>query len=266
MKNIILPIFKFLNFMKVKSNSSLKSNIISFIIISIIIYIIYSVLSFDIGLLSLIVSFLISFFLTNFFLIKFEFASLKNISLEWVACVANAIQRFLNNNILFITLAILLVYTLNLFNLLPISIIHCSTDESILPSHSSSGGAEIACSEKLGGALGGEGSKDFVKITNETDCNNPDKDIKVEYYNFKIRKSLIDEGFKIVYDASKLALENIVPNLGVGAAAGSAVFAAVKHSAGMGFLPRLAVVGATAFVTAAGTKLGLGIGGVISKI
>ena len=66
-------------------------------------------------------------------------------------------------------------------------------------------------------------------------------------------------------DASKLALEKIAPNLGVGAAAGSAAGAAIKYSAGMAPLHRLAVIGTTAAATAAGTKIGLDLGGVVSK-
>jgi len=53
------------------------SNIISLIVLTIIIYRFYSVISFDIGLLSLIISFLISLVLSNFVLNKFEYS--KNI-------------------------------------------------------------------------------------------------------------------------------------------------------------------------------------------
>jgi hypothetical protein len=66
-----------MNIFKVICNSSFKFNIISFIVLTIIIYRFYSVSSFDIGLLSLIISFLISLVLTNFILNKFEFS--KNI-------------------------------------------------------------------------------------------------------------------------------------------------------------------------------------------
>jgi hypothetical protein len=55
------------------------------------------------------------------------------------------------------------------------------------------------------GCYASEGPKDIVKVTNETDGNNPDKGNKAEYYNFKIRKDLFDEGLKNVGDASKLA-------------------------------------------------------------
>jgi len=251
MKNILLQILQTLkNIFKVICNSSFKFNIISFIVLFIIIYRFYSVLSFDIGLLSLIISFLISFVLTNFVLNKFEYS--KNIYIGFI-------QRFLIYNTIFITAAILLFYIINLFHLIPS--IYCSSDESILPPVGESGSAQSGGV----GASGGEGAKDVVRVISETDGNNPDKGNKFEYYNFKIRKDLIDEGLKNVFEASKMTVEKIAPNLGIGAAAGSATAAAVKHTAGMGPVQRLAVVGTTAFVTAAGTKIGLDIGGAVSK-
>jgi len=80
MKNNFLQIIQTLqkiSIFKVICSSSLKLNIISFIVLTIIIYRFYSVLSFDLGLLSLIISFLISLVLTNFVLNKFEYS--KNI-------------------------------------------------------------------------------------------------------------------------------------------------------------------------------------------
>ena len=66
-------------------------------------------------------------------------------------------------------------------------------------------------------------------------------------------------------DASTMVLDKIVPNLGVGAAAGSAASAAVKFTSGMPPVQRLAAIGATAAVTAAGTKVGLDAASAISK-
>jgi hypothetical protein len=220
---------------KVICNSSLKYNIISFIVITILIYIFYSTLSFDIGLLFLILSFLISFVLTGFVLNKFEFS--KNIYIGFI-------QRFLIYTFSYIMASVLLFYILKfgLSNL--ISTIYCS-DESI--------------------SSGGEVAKDIVKVTSESFGNNPDKGNKDEYYNFKIKKDSLDEGLKNLGATSKFALEKIAPNLGVCAAAGSAASAAVKFSAGMPPLQRLAIIGSTAAVTATGTKIGLAVGTEISN-
>jgi hypothetical protein len=75
----------------------------------------------------------------------------------------------------------------------------------------------------------------------------------------------VDNSLKIVADASTMVLDKIAPNLGVGAAAGSAASAAVKYTSGMAPLQRLAAIGATAVVTAAGTKVGLEAASAISK-
>jgi hypothetical protein len=230
----IIQTLKNMKIFKVICNSSFKFNIISFIVITIIIYRFYLVLNFDIGLLSLIISFLISLLLTNFVLNKFEYS--KNIYIGFI-------QRFLIYTFIYIMLAVLLVYILKISNLIPN--IYCSS-------------APDECSSILNG---GEGSKDVVKITS---CSATDGN-KDEYYKFKIRKDLFDEGLKNVADASKMALEKIAPNLGVGAAAGSAASAAIKYTAGMGPLQRLAVIGSSAVVTAGGTKIGLDVGGAISK-
>lgn len=230
----IIQTLKNMKIFKVICNSSFKFNIISFIILTIIIYRFYLELNFDIGLLSLIISFLISLILTNFVLNKFEYS--KNIYIGFI-------QGFLIYSFIYIMAAVLLVYILKLSNLIPN--IYCSS-------------APDECSSILNGN-GGEGPKDVVKVTTETDGN------KDEYYNFKIRKDLFNEGLKNVGDASKMVLEKIAPNLGVGAAAGSAAAAAIKYTAGMGPLQRLAVIGSSAVVTAGGTKIGLDVGGAISK-
>jgi hypothetical protein len=225
----------YMNIFKVNCNSSFKKNIISFIVLTIIIYRFISVLSFDIGLLSLIISFLISLVLTNLFLNKFEYS--KNIYIGFI-------QRFLIYTFIFILASVLLFYILKMGLSNLINTIYCS-DEAI--------------------SNVGEGAKDIVKVTSETFGNNPDKGNKDEYYNFQIRKDLFDEGLKNIGLASKMALEKIAPNLGVGAAAGSAAGATIKYSAGMAPLQRLAAIGTTAAVTAAGTKIGLEFGGLVSK-
>jgi hypothetical protein len=248
MKNILLQILQTLqNIFKVLCNGSFIINIISFIVISIIIYRFYldMDISFDIGLLSLIFSFLLSFVLTNFVLNKFEYS--KNIYIGFI-------QKFLIYIIISITGAILLLYILKLFHLIPN--IYCSSGESGLPNVTDSSGSIGETS----GSVGDNGVKDIVKVT--SDSNNPDNE---EFYNFKLSKRLVDNSLNNVGDASTMLLDKIVPNLGVGAAAGSAASAAVKYSSGMAPLQRLAAIGATAVVTAAGTKVGLDAASAISK-
>lgn len=74
-------------------NDSSKLNIISLIAVSLFIYKFIRGLSFDIGLLSLIISFVISFALSNFVLDKLTYSENKYIRF---------IQRFLIYNIIFI--------------------------------------------------------------------------------------------------------------------------------------------------------------------
>ena len=216
MKNNLLQILQTLqNIFKVLCNGSFIILIISFIVLSIIIYRFYLDIGFDIGLLSLIISFLISFVLTNFVLNKFEYS--KNIYVGFI-------QKFLIFIIISITGAILLLYILKFFHL--ISSIYCSSGEAGLPNIS---GNETSGGD-ASGSVGNNGvaAQDVVKIT--SDSNNSDKE---EFYNFKLSKRLVDNSFKNMADASTMVLDKIAPNLGVGAAAGSATSAAVKFTSGM---------------------------------
>jgi hypothetical protein len=58
-------------------------------------------------------------------------------------------------------------------------------------------------------------------------------------------------------DLIKDGIQKVLPNLGVGAAAGKAAAEAIKVTAGMPLVPRMAIVGSAALVTAAGTKIGI---------
>jgi len=127
------------------------------------------------------------------------------------------------------------IYLLNLFNLIPT--IYCSSGEDNITNK----------------------GKDVIKVNSETDDTNK------EYYNFKISKKLVDNGLHTVGEASKMAADKIVPNIGAGAAAGTAAAAAVKVTSGLPPLQRAGAVAATALVTAASTKVGLNIGSAISK-
>jgi hypothetical protein len=206
-------------------------NIISVIMLSLIFYRFISGLSFDIGLLSLIISFLISFAISNFVLDKFTYSENTYIRL---------IQRFLIYNFIFIMVIFTSFYVLYLFNLIPT--IYCSGDEyfNIDPQKNK--------------------VKDVVVVTTTTE-GVKDK----EFYNLKMDKKLFDSGLENIGKTIKIATEKIAPNIGVGAATGAATAAAFKNTAGMLIAARLLVVGSTAAATAAGTKIGLDVGTAISK-
>ena len=89
-------------------NDSYIFNIMSLIAVSIIIYKFIRGLSFDIGLLSLIISFVISFAISNFVLDKFKYSENKYIRF---------IQKFLIYNIILIVVSFVFFYVLNIFNL-----------------------------------------------------------------------------------------------------------------------------------------------------
>jgi len=55
-------------------------------------------------------------------------------------------------------------------------------------------------------------------------------------------------------------IKDVAPKLGVAAAAEKAAAEAIQHTGGMSPVPRLLTVGSAAFVTAAGTSLGLELG------
>lgn len=86
-----------------------------------------------------------------------------------------------------------------------------------------------------------------------------------EYYNFKLRKDMVDSALTGVGNILRDGISGIAPNLGVGAAVGSAATAAIKATAGLPAGQRLAFTGAMAFSTAAGTKIGLDMASSLSK-
>jgi uncharacterized membrane protein len=142
-------------------------------------------------------------------------------------------QKFIIYSLIFIFVVILYFSVLDLFNLLPT--IYCSSGEedNII--------------------------KDVIKVTSET------HDTNKEYYTFKFSKKVVDNSVNTVVEASSMITEKIVPNIGVSAAAGAATAAIIKNTVGMPLAQRLIVIGSTAAVTAAGTRIGLGLGSVISK-
>jgi flavodoxin len=94
--------------------------------------------------------------------------------------------------------------------------------------------------------------KDILHITTNTE----DK----EYYNFKIKKEVINNIWEKGTDIIMSGVKDLGPNLGIGAAVGKVGSEIIKHTAGMAPAPRIAMVGTTALATAAGTKIGIELG------
>ena len=105
-----------------------------------------------------------------------------------------------------------------------------------------------------------DGNRKLVQITSHKDGESA-KDM----YSFEISKELVDEGIKNLKGVVKIATEKVVGNIGVGAAAGTAAATAFKSTAGLPPAQRVIVTGAVAGVTAAGTKVGIGIGDTLIK-
>jgi hypothetical protein len=85
----------------------------------------------------------------------------------------------------------------------------------------------------------------------ECSGNNDDE----EYY--KIPKKTVDKTLEIIGNVAEKAVEQVIPNIGAGAAAGTIGATALKLTQTLPPAQRLAVVGATAFVGAVGTQAGL---------
>ena len=90
-----------------------------------------------------------------------------------------------------------------------------------------------------------------------------------DYYEFKLRKDVVDKGLNTVAEVGKSAFgplrEKVLPHLGAGAAAGTASATAIKLTSGMPIVPRMLAVGVTAITVAAGTTVGLALGQEIVK-
>jgi len=152
-----------------------------------------------------------------------------------------------SNNIL---IKILQIFVFIISILALIFLIFYLFDISLLDTVYASDGSE----NKVENKYGVNNNKDVANITSNIDDKND------EYYNFKIKKDIFDNAMERGKDLVVAASKDIVPNLGIGAAAGKAAAEAFKHTSGMPTVPRIAVVGSTALVTAAGTKVGLELG------
>nr|QWO71369.1 DNA polymerase [Termitomyces sp. T123] len=204
-------------------------NIISYTFLGIIIFFFIG----DIKILDMIQIFIFSIFsfaISMFILDNFKFSNIKFI---------NFLQRFVIMNCFLILIGLILY----LF------------DISILPT--------ILC----------EGESDSLAENSESENNNEDKNNKdvlrvstttenkdEEYYNFKIKKDLVDKIVNNSKDLGKTAITEIAPNLGVGSATGAAAAAAIKYTSGMSAGPRVALVGGIALATASGMTVGIELG------
>lgn len=96
-----------------------------------------------------------------------------------------------------------------------------------------------------------ESLKDIARITTNKD------DTNAEYYNFKFKKDIVDNIVEKGKNFTVGVVTDIAPNLGIGAAVGKVASEVFRHTGGMAPVPRVAMVGSTALVTAAGSKIGL---------
>lgn len=169
-----------------------KLNILSIIALSLIIYRFIRGLSFDIGLLSLILSFIISFAISSFVLDKFTYS--ENMYIRFI-------QRFLIYVLIFIMGSFAFFYISKFFGL--DYIIYNSGDQKDMET----------------------GNQKLVEIT-----SNKDEDTDKDMYSIKISKELVDKGLKNIGTVAQLAAEKLVGNVGIGAAAGTKVGVAVGES------------------------------------
>lgn len=192
----------------------------------------YSGLKFDIGLLSLIISFLISFLLSSFVLNKFEFSN--NIIIRYL-------QKFVFINICIIAFFLFAGYFFpHLF-----TPVYCSSDDGM--------SSELKKTSESSSNHTSKG-KDVVVVTESSSTNNK------EYYEFKLRKDVVHKGISTVSEATKTAADSVIPNIGAGTAAGATAAAVVKATNGLPLGTRLLALGSSTFTVAAATKIGLGLG------
>src|SRR5882762_9247652 len=93
--------------------------------------------------------------------------------------------------------------------------------------------------------------KDVVRVTENT---------QIDTYTIEINKKIIESAIEKGPELVMEGIKDVGPKLGIAAAAGKAATEAIKHTGGMAPLPRLIAVGSAAFVTAAGTTIGMGLG------
>jgi hypothetical protein len=198
-----------------------------------IFYIIIKYFSWDLSLLSLIISFLISFAISNLVLDKFTYSNNKFIRI---------IQRFIIYNIILIIIINCIYYILNFWGFSLFTSIYCSSSE------------DDNISQKFK-------DKEIIVVKSDTIKDS----VGDEMYKFILNKKLVDSTLQNLGTALNTGIDKIVPNIGIGTAAGAASGAAFKASAGLPIGQRLLVVGGVAAMTAAGTKIGTEVATAIGK-
>jgi hypothetical protein len=209
-------------------------NFSALIFLILIFYNFYNGISFDIGLLSLTISFLISFALSHFILSDFKYSANIFISL---------FQRLIIYLLIFIIGAAFFSFAFYLFSFFNINLIqtaYCSSGEE-------------------GNLTNKFSDKEVLTVKTETDDTNN------EYYNFKIEKKLFENALQTVAETSKFAANKFIPNLGAGAAAGAAATATIKSTGGLPLFPRAAAIGGSTLITATATKVGLELGATLTQ-
>jgi hypothetical protein len=221
-------------------------NIISYIFFWIIIYLFMWDLkvnnTFQIFIFT-IISFAISIFISD----NFKLSNNKFIKI---------LQKFVFiNSILVIIGLILYIFDVSIFNT-----VFCDSDsESDDENNNDVNNNKDSLAEEKSYAKNEEESlkntdKDIASVTSNIDNNNE------EYYNIKIKKDFLDNALEKGKELLMVGTKDIAPNLGIGAAAGKVAVEALKHTAGMPAVTRMALVGSSALVTAAGTKFGIELG------
>lgn len=105
-------------------------------------------------------------------------------------------------------------------------------------------------------------TEDVVVINRETGVSDPDDK---KYYHFKADRELVDQATQVLTKVVGDLASEVIPQLGAGAAAGTAAAGAFKATAGMPPLQRLATTGAISAVAAGGYVIGASAGRSIVK-
>jgi DNA-dependent RNA polymerase len=180
--------------------------------------------------------FLISFFIScllSFFVLD-GFKSSDNIFINYF--------KLFIKNFLVLNIVVCLYFGLGVyFDLLPV--IECSTvDNSMNMDNSENNNKSIK-------------EKDVINIKSGSDGDGK------EYYKFKFDKDKVDNVLKSSGEIAKNIGNNIAPNIGAGAAAGTVGAAVIKATSAMPPAQRMGLIFGSTAVAAAGTKVGLSVGG-----
>ena len=114
----------------------------------------------------------------------------------------------------------------------------------------------------------------MVESNNQNTNNNLNKEDKVslilekekdkEFYHLKFDKYFAEMVLEKGGELGKTIITNMIPNLGAATAAGAVGTAVLKSTSGAPLATRLGAVAASTLVTAAKTRVGLGIGSSIA--